>query len=96
MVYLFMPRHLPEEMGNEKLAPLCLAANLKDSRLIESVLDGAGIDYTFEIAPISGKSILGIIFGSMKKGVMFLVPEGVHEKCLTLLEDAGLSNLIIK
>ncbi len=83
-------------MENEKLVPLCVAASMRDSRRIESVLDGAGIDYTFEITPLAGKSILGIIFGTMKKGIMFLVPEGIYEKCLTLLEDAGLSGLVIR
>ena len=91
-----MPRCLPEDMKDEKLSPLCLAANLKDAGLIESVLDGAGIDYTFEITPLAGKSVLGIIFGASKKGIMFLVPEGVYEACLKLLAGAGLSNLIIK
>ncbi len=83
-------------MENEKLVPLCLAARLQDSRRIESALDKAGIDYTFEITPITGRSILGIIFGSIKKGVMFLVPEAVYEDCLKLLDEAGLSALIIR
>jgi hypothetical protein len=83
-------------MENKKLVPLCLAANMRDARRIESVLDGAGVDYTFEITPLTGRSIFGIIFGTMKKGIMFLVPEETYEDCLKLLEDAGLSDLIIR
>ena len=75
---------------------MCLAASLKDARRIESVLDEADIDYTFEITPIAGKSVFSIVFGTTKKGVMFLVPERAYETCLNILEDAGLSNLVIR
>ena len=90
-----MPRRLPEEFGGKELVPLCLASKLADAKEIESVLDKAGIDYTFEITPISGKSILSILFGGIRKGVMFLVLSGQYEFCRSLLEKAGLSNLII-
>ena len=83
-------------MQKVKLVPLCAAAKLQDTRLIESVLDGAGIDYTFEITPMAGSSILGFLFGANKKGVMFLVPEEIYEKCLDLLDNAGLSHLLVK
>ena len=91
-----MPRKLPEEMEGQKLVPVCLASRQSEAVQIESVLDGAGIDYTFEIAPVAGRSILSIIFGSIKKGVMFLVPEPDFEKAAGLLEGAGLSHLIIR
>ena len=60
------------------------------------MLDKFTIDYTFEITETIGKSLLSIIFGSVKKGVMFLVPKEQYEFCITLLEEAGLSNLIIE
>lgn len=94
-----MPRRLPEEFEGKELVPLCLASKLADAKEIESVLDKAGIDYTFytfEIRPISGKSILSILFGGIRKGVMFLVLSGQYEFCRSLLEKAGLSNLIIE
>ncbi len=65
-----MPRRLPEELVGKELLPLCVAANLYDAKRIEATLDRAGIDYTFEITSITGKSILGILFGSAKDGVM--------------------------
>jgi len=91
-----MPRRSPEEFEGKELVPLCLASKLADAKEIESVLDKTGIDYTFEIAPISGKSILSILFGGIRKGVMFLVLSGQYEFCRSLLEKAGLSNLIIE
>ena len=64
--------------------------------MIESVLDGANIDYTFEITPARGRSIFDIIFGTVKQGVMFLVHSDQYEFCKTLLEKANLSYLIIE
>ena len=90
-----MPRRLPEEMEGKELAPLCLAVKLSDAKSIESVLDKTGIDYTFEITPVHGKSILSIIFGSIKKGVMFLVESKHYEYCRSALEKAGLYHLIL-
>lgn len=91
-----MPRKLPEEMGGQKLVPLCLASKQSEARQIESALDKAGIDYTFEIAPIAGRSVLSIVFGSIRRGVMFLVADAEAERGLEILEQAGLSRLIIK
>ena len=91
-----MPRRSPEEFEGKELVPLCLASKLADAKELESVLDKAGINYTFEITPISGKSTLSILFGGIRKGVMFLVLSGQYEFCRSLLEKAGLSNLIIE
>jgi hypothetical protein len=91
-----MSRKLPEEFEVKELAPLCLAVRLSEAREIEAVLDGAGIDYTFEITPVTGGSVLGILFGGMKKGVMFLVQRDEHEHSRRLLEEAGLSGLLIE
>lgn len=91
-----MPRRLPEELEGKELVPLCLASKLADAKKIESVLDGANIDYTFEITPVSGKSILSILFGGITKGVMFLVLSEQYELCRSLLEKAGLSSLVIE
>lgn len=91
-----MSRRLPEELQGKELEPLCLALKLSEARQIEAVLDRAGIDYTFEITPVTGGSILGILFGGIKKGVMFLVPGKQYEHCKGLLEEAGLSRLILE
>ena len=69
---------------------------LADAKKIESVLDRAGIEYTFEITPVQGKSILSLVFGSIRKGVMFLVKIEQYEDCRSLLENAGLYNFIIE
>ena len=91
-----MTRRLPEELEGKKLVPLCLAVKISEARNIESVLDRAGIEYTFEIAPVQGKSILSIVFGSIRNGVMFLVKSEQYEDCRSLLENAGFHNLIIE
>ncbi len=91
-----MPRRLPEELKGKKLIPLCLAVKLTEAKNIESVLDKAGIEYTFEITPVHGKSIISIVFGSIRKGVMFLVKSEQYEFCRSLLERAGLYHLIIE
>jgi hypothetical protein len=90
-----VPRRLPEEMEGKELVPLCLAIKLVDAKSIESVLDKTGIEYTFEITPINGKSILSILFGNIKKGVMFLVESKQYEYCRSALEKAGLYHLIL-
>jgi len=89
-------RRLPEELAGKKLVPLCLAVKLAEAKNIESVLDRAGIEYTFEITPVQGKSILSLIFGSIRRGVMFLVKIEQYEDCRSLLENAGLNYLIIE
>lgn len=91
-----MSRRLLEELKEKELIPLCLASTIAEAEKIESVLDGADIDYTFEITPIVKKSVLSIIFGSVKEGVLFLVPSERYELCTSLLEKAGLSNLIVE
>ena len=91
-----MTRRLPEELEGKKLVPLCLAVKLADAKNIESVLDRAGIEYTFEITPVQGKSILSLVFGTIRKGVMFVVKIEQYEDCRSLLENAGLYNLIIE
>jgi hypothetical protein len=91
-----MTRRLPEELEGKKLVPLCLAVKLADAKNIESVLDRAGIEYTFEITPVQGKSILSLVFGSIRKGVMFLVKIEQYEDCRSLLENAGFDYLIIE
>jgi hypothetical protein len=90
-----MPRRLPEELNKEKLIPLCLASRIADAKKIESVLDKANIDYTFEITPVYGTSVFGVLFGTIKSGVMFLVRSEQYELCINLLEKEGLSALII-
>jgi hypothetical protein len=91
-----MSRRLPEEFEGKGLEPLCLALRLSEAREIETVLDRAGIDYTFEISPVTGGSVLGVLFGGIKKGVMFLVPAKQHERSMRLLEEAGLSGLLVE
>lgn len=91
-----MVRRLPEELEGKKLVPLCLAAKLKDAKNIESALDKAGIEYTFEITPIHRKSILSILFGTIRKGVTFLVQSEYYEYSRSVLEKAGLYNLILE
>jgi hypothetical protein len=90
----FLMRRLPEEMEGQELARLCIATRTSEAREIEAELDRAGIDYTFEIAPVAGTSVLGILLGGKKKGVIFLIPESQHEYSVRLLEKAGLSYLL--
>jgi len=87
-------RRLPEEFEGKELVPLCLATKLEEAKEIEGVLDGAGIDYTFEIAPVTEQSVFSILFGADKKGVLFLVVPEQLEFCADLLQKAGLERLI--
>jgi hypothetical protein len=91
-----MSRQLPEYFQGKDLIPLCLALKRKEAGKVESLLDGENIDYTFEITPAVGRSVVDIIFGSVKKGVMFLVPPDNYEFSRTLLEKAGIAYLIIE
>ncbi|OGW41536.1 MAG: hypothetical protein A2Y97_04850 [Nitrospirae bacterium RBG_13_39_12] len=90
-----MPRRLPEELEGKDLVPICMASKLGDAKKVESVFDEANIDYTFEITPIIGKSIMSILFGGAKNGVMFLVSSEQYDFCRSLLENAGFPELII-
>jgi hypothetical protein len=87
-------RRLPEEFEGHELVPLCLATKLEEAKEIEGILDRVGIDYTFEIAPVTEQSVFGILFGANKKGVLFLVLTGQLEYCANLLQEAGLERLI--
>ena len=89
-----MSRRLPEEFKGKELVPLCLATKLEEAKEIEGILDRVGIDYTFEIAPVTEQSVFGILFGANKKGVLFLVLTGQLEYCANLLQEAGLERLI--
>ncbi len=91
-----MPRKLPEEFEGQELAALCLASTPLEAEEIETALNGAGIDYTFDITPLPQESVLGILFGSVKEGVMFLVPVESRKTCIRLLDREGLSNLIVR
>ena len=91
-----MPRKLPEEFEGQELAALCLASTPFEAEEIEIALDGAGIDYTFDITPVPQESVLGILFGSVKEGVMFLVPAEKRDACVSLLDREGLSNLVVR
>jgi hypothetical protein len=91
-----MPRRLPEEFEGQELAALCLASTPHEAEEIETVLDGAGIDYTFDITPLPQESVLGILFGSIKEGVMFLVPVERRDACVRLLDREGLSNFVVR
>ena len=55
-----MSKKLPEEFEGKELVPLCLATKLEEAKEIEGILDRAGIDYTFEIAPVTEQSVFGI------------------------------------
>jgi hypothetical protein len=89
-----MAKKLPEELEGADILPLCLASKLSDAKKIESVLDDAHIDYTFELTPIT-HSITNIVVGSIPNNVMFFVQSEQHELCMGLLEAAGLSSLLI-
>jgi hypothetical protein len=91
-----LTRTLPEEFEGKELAPLCLASTAHEAEEIETALDDAGMDYTFDITPLSQEGVFTILFGSPKEGVMFLVPAEKYEECVTLLNDTGLSHLIIE
>ena len=91
-----MSKRLPEELEGVELFPLCLATRLSDAKRIEKAFDDIDADYTFEITPLTGRSVFSILFGSMKKGVMFLVPSEQYETCTRSLKKAGLSHLIIE
>lgn len=91
-----MARKIPEEFEGKELAPLCLASTPHEAQEIERALDDAGMDYTFDITPLSQEGVFSILFGSPKEGVMFLVPTETFESCIKLLAEAGLSYLIIE
>lgn len=91
-----MARRLPEEFEGNELAPLCLASTPQEAEEIEKALDEAGMDYTFDITPLSQEGVFNILFGSPKEGVLFLVPTENFESCVTLLARSGLSPLIIE
>ncbi len=86
---------MPDFFYGVELVPLCMTVKLSEAGRIESALDREGVEYTFEIIPAVRRSILSIIFGSAKKGVMFLVPEEKYGLCRTILEKEDLSHLFI-
>jgi hypothetical protein len=88
-------RKLPEEMEGQELVRLCVAARSSEAREIEAALDKAGLDYTFEIAAIPNKSMLGSFLGGKKKGVIFLIPESQHDYSVDVIQKAGLSHLLV-
>lgn len=90
-----MPRKLPEELEGKELEQLCIASTLSEAKKIESALDKEGIDYTFEIVEYSGRSVLSILFGGVKEGVMFKVLKGQHDFCSELLAREGLEQNIV-
>lgn len=90
-----MPRRLPEELEGKDLKPLCIAVKPSEAEEIEAVLDRAGTDYTFEITTVAGTSILRILFGNIRNGVMFLVPVERHGFLRGLFEENGLSHLLV-
>jgi hypothetical protein len=91
-----LTRKLPEEFNGKELAPLCLASTPHEAQEIEKTLDDAGMDYTFDITPLSQEGVFDILFGSPKEGVIFLVPTENFESCIRLLKEAGLSHLVIE
>jgi len=91
-----MARKQPEEFEGKELVPFCLASTSHEAEEIETALDEAGMDYTFDITPLSQEGVFSILFGSPKEGVMFLVPTENLESCITLLSEAGLSHLVIE
>jgi hypothetical protein len=90
-----MAKRLPEELEGEDILPLCLASKLSDAKKIESVLNKAHIDYTFELTPIT-HGITNIVVGGMPNNVMFFVLSEKYPLCTNLLENAGLSSLLIE
>ncbi len=91
-----MPRRLPEDFEGKELEPLCIASTLSEAEKIESVLDRESIDYTFEIVEYSGRSVLSILFGGVKEGVMFKVLKGQYDFCMELLTKEGLEKTIVE
>ena len=91
-----MPRKLPEEFEEKELEQLCVALKLSEAKKIESVLDREGIEYTFEIVEYSGKSVLSILFGSVKEGIMFKVLKEQYDFCRELLTKEGLEKNIVE
>jgi hypothetical protein len=88
-------RRLPEELTGVELEPLCVATRFSEAGRVEATLDAAGIDYTFEITPVQSRGVLSMLFGAVKKGVMFLVPRSQRAHCVELLMKEGLSNLLV-
>ncbi len=84
-----MPRKLPEQFEGKEVAPLCIVARPAEAKKVESLLDKEDIDYTFEIAPFTGRTGIGI-----RDGVLFMVYSGQLSFCSDLLRKAGLSYLI--
>lgn len=90
-----MAKRLPEELAGTDILTLCLASKLSDAKKIESVLDNAHIDYTFELKPIT-HGITNIAVGGIPNNVMFFVYSEQHKLCIGLLEEADLSSLLIE
>lgn len=90
-----MARRHPDELEGEELTPLAIAARRGDARRIEEALDRSGVDYTFEITEVVGKSVMSILFGSLKKGVMFLVRRADYGTSRDSLQSAGLGGLLV-
>ena len=81
-------------MQHEELLPLCVVAKLADAKKIESVLDRAGINYTFELTPLTHGSE-NLVTGGIRYNVMFYVPAPKLEHCIILLDTAGLSSFTV-
>ena len=88
-------RRLPEDFEGKALTGLAVAARTGDADKIEQALNTAGIEYTFELTELVQQSVLGILFGAVKEGIIFLVPTEHHDFSKTLLIDAGLSHLLV-
>jgi hypothetical protein len=88
-------RRLPADFEGKEMEALAVAARSDDAQKIEAALDAADIEYTFEITELVQQSVLGILFGAVKEGVMFLVPASHYEFSKTALRDAGLSRLLV-
>jgi len=91
-----MSKRLPEEFEGNELVPLCLATKLHDAQTIETILDKAEIDYTFEITRVTGQSLFCVLFGTQKKGILFLVSPEKHEYCLNQIQGNRLERLIVE
>jgi len=91
-----MGLRLPEELNDRTLVPLCLVKKFKEARMVEALLDSKSIDYTVETTPAPAQSVFSILFGSSRRGVLFLVPDDRYESSVTLLVDSGLSYLVVE
>ncbi len=75
-----------EFFDGEVLVLIHIAKKLKESLQVESILDGAGIDYYIEVDNYIG----GVIFRTARAGAFFYLRESATAASLAVLKEKGI------